>query len=211
MSRPKTIASSLWDSLRLDVRRVLRQIRNSFAFSAIVVVLLATGLSVATAIFSTVRTVLLSPLPYKDSEQLVQIISTWPRTPAAISIPRDERRPQCEGRAAAGTNRRPNQCATPCIACSRRAHSASHLRECCEPASRQRPIQCTRIGSAHGPRGECLAGCANPSASRPRAFYLRLPAGSPAFHRDFEIPYSARSHRCSTAGRCTHRFAGTCF
>jgi len=30
--------------------------------------------------------------------------------------------------------------------------------------------QCTRIGSAHGPRGECLAGCANPSASRPRAF-----------------------------------------
>ena len=80
MSRPKTIASSLWDSLRLDARRVLRQIRNSFAFSAIVVVLLATGLSVATAIFSTVRTVLLSPLPYKDSEQLVQIISTWPRT-----------------------------------------------------------------------------------------------------------------------------------
>ena len=78
MSRPKTIASSLWDSLRLDARRVLRQIRNSFAFSAIVVVLLATGLSVATAIFSTVRTVLLSPLPYKDSEQLVQIISTWP-------------------------------------------------------------------------------------------------------------------------------------
>jgi len=65
---------------RLDVCRVLRQIRNSFAFSAIVVVLLATGLSVATAIFSTVRTVLLSPLPYKDSEQLVQIISTWPRT-----------------------------------------------------------------------------------------------------------------------------------
>jgi len=27
MSRPKTIASSLWDSLRLDARRVLRQIR----------------------------------------------------------------------------------------------------------------------------------------------------------------------------------------
>src|SRR5215469_15216167 len=80
MSRPKTIASSLWDSLRLDARRVLRQIRNSFAFSAIVVVLLATGLSVATAIFSTVRTVLLSPLPYKDAEQLVQIISSWPKT-----------------------------------------------------------------------------------------------------------------------------------
>lgn len=70
-------ASGLPDSLRLDALRVLRQ---SFAFSAVAVVLLAAGLGVATAIFSTVRTVPLSPLPYKDSEQLLQIISTSPKT-----------------------------------------------------------------------------------------------------------------------------------
>lgn len=70
-------ASGLPDSLRLDALRVLRP---SFAFSAVVVVLLAAGLGVATAILSTVRTVLLSPLPYKDSEQLVQIVGTWPKT-----------------------------------------------------------------------------------------------------------------------------------
>ena len=80
MSPTKIIASGLLDGLRLDARWVLRQIRSSFAFSAVVVVLLAAGLGVAAAIFSTVRTVLLSPLPYKDSEQLVQIISTWPKT-----------------------------------------------------------------------------------------------------------------------------------
>jgi putative ABC transport system permease protein len=80
MFRKKIIVIGLLDSLRLDARQVLRQIRNSVGFSAIVVVMIAAGLGVATAIFSTVRTVLLSPLPYKDSEQLVQIISTWPKT-----------------------------------------------------------------------------------------------------------------------------------
>ena len=80
MPGTKIVAFGLLDSLRLDARWVLRQIRNSVAFSAIVVVLLAAGLGAATAIFSTVRTVLLSPLPYKDPEQLVQIISTWPKT-----------------------------------------------------------------------------------------------------------------------------------
>jgi hypothetical protein len=67
----KLMASGTFDTLWLDARQVLRQIRSSLTFSSIVILLLTTGLAVSTAIFSTVRTVLLSPLPYQDSEQLV--------------------------------------------------------------------------------------------------------------------------------------------
>ena len=41
---------------------------------------LAAGFAVTTAMFSTIRTVLLNPLPYRSPERLVQIVSRWPKT-----------------------------------------------------------------------------------------------------------------------------------
>jgi putative ABC transport system permease protein len=50
------------------------------AFAGVVVLILAAGFAVTTAMFSTIRTVLLNPLPYRSPERLVQIVSRWPKT-----------------------------------------------------------------------------------------------------------------------------------
>lgn len=63
-----------------DLRQAWRQILKAPAFAATVVLVLAAGFSVCIAIFSIVRHVLLSPLPYKDPGRLVQIVSRWPKS-----------------------------------------------------------------------------------------------------------------------------------
>ena len=60
-------------------------VKNPF-FSMTVVVVLALGIGANTAIFSVVNAVLLKPLPYQDSEQLVMM---WQRFPG-IGIPKDQ-------------------------------------------------------------------------------------------------------------------------
>jgi hypothetical protein len=71
---------SLNEALVTDVRQVLRQIRKKPAFAGRVILVLGAGLAVSTAMFSTIRTVLLNPLPYCSPERLVQIVSRWPKT-----------------------------------------------------------------------------------------------------------------------------------
>jgi predicted permease len=68
------------ESLWIDIRYALRQIKRSPVFSCIVICILAVGFGVSVAIFSIVRTVLLSPLPFRDPGRLVQIVSWWPKT-----------------------------------------------------------------------------------------------------------------------------------
>ncbi|HEX8712869.1 MAG TPA: ABC transporter permease [Terracidiphilus sp.] len=68
------------DSIRNDLRQDWRQICAAPAFAATVVLLLAAGIGVSVAIFSIVRSVLLTPLPFHDPERLVQIVSWWPKT-----------------------------------------------------------------------------------------------------------------------------------
>jgi predicted permease len=68
------------ESFWIDICYALRQIERSPGFSCIVICMLALGFGVSVAIFSIVRTVLLSPLPFRDPGRLVQIVSWWPKT-----------------------------------------------------------------------------------------------------------------------------------
>ena len=71
---------SLIETLGTDVGQVFRQIHKKPAFAGLVALVLAAGFAVSTAMFSTIRTVLLNPLPYRSPERLVQIVSRWPKT-----------------------------------------------------------------------------------------------------------------------------------
>ena len=61
------------DAFIQDVRYGLRLFGRKPSFAAIVVLMLALGIGANTAVFSIVESVLLRPLPYKDSSRLVSI------------------------------------------------------------------------------------------------------------------------------------------
>lgn len=67
------------NSLGSDFRQAHRQICKTPLFAITGILVLAAGFGVSVAIFSIVRNVLLTPLPYKDPERLVQIVSRWPK------------------------------------------------------------------------------------------------------------------------------------
>ena len=64
----------LLDDLWQDMRYTARMIRKQPGFAAAAVVMLALGIGATTAIFSVVNGVIISPLPYPDSDALIRIV-----------------------------------------------------------------------------------------------------------------------------------------
>jgi hypothetical protein len=75
------------ETLVHDVRYALRQIKRNPGFVVVAALTLGLGIGANTAIFSIVNTVLLKPLPYKDSDRLVRIVENIPAAESLSGAP----------------------------------------------------------------------------------------------------------------------------
>src|SRR5215208_155307 len=64
------------ESLTRDLRYVARSLARSPGFFVVTALTLALGIGATTAIFSVVNGVLLQPLPYPNSDRIIQIFQT---------------------------------------------------------------------------------------------------------------------------------------
>lgn len=71
--------STVVESVVQDIRYGLRQLRRNPAFAWTAVITLALGIGATTAIFSAVFALLIRPLPYPDSDRLMEISEGYPK------------------------------------------------------------------------------------------------------------------------------------
>ena len=62
-----------------DLRFTLRTLKRDYGFTIIATMILALGIGANIAVFSVVNTILLRPLPFPHSEQLVRIVEKDPK------------------------------------------------------------------------------------------------------------------------------------
>ena len=67
----------MFDSLRQDVSGAIRGLIKSPGFAAASLITLALGIGATSAIFSVVKAVLITPLPYAQPERIVQLFTRW--------------------------------------------------------------------------------------------------------------------------------------
>src|SRR5688572_27386352 len=67
----------MFDSFRQDVTHAVRGLIKSPGFAAASLITLALGIGATSAIFSVVKAVLITPLPYANPERTVQIFTRW--------------------------------------------------------------------------------------------------------------------------------------
>ncbi len=67
----------MWDGLRQDVIGGVRGLIKSPGFAAASLITLALGIGATSAIFSVVKAVLVTPLPYAEPDRRVQIFARW--------------------------------------------------------------------------------------------------------------------------------------
>jgi hypothetical protein len=72
-------ASTFAESVVQDIRYGLRQLRRNPAFTFTAVITLGLGIGATTAIFSAVYALLIRPLPYPDSDRLMEILDGNPK------------------------------------------------------------------------------------------------------------------------------------
>ena len=61
-------------TIRQDIRQAIRTIRRQPAFASAAIAMLALGIGATIAIFTVVKSILIDPLPYPDSDRLVRIV-----------------------------------------------------------------------------------------------------------------------------------------
>ena len=91
ITRVKEDVRGVWvpgwvDQLRQDARDAVRYVRRNPGFSFVIIVTLALGIGLTTAIYSVVNAVLLRPLAYQHPDRMVWLTTRSARSPAGPEI-----------------------------------------------------------------------------------------------------------------------------